>query len=356
MRRIYLVRHGQPQFPGGEGYCLGRADFPLDTLGHLQACQLAHALKGKELTVFTSPLKRAYDTALYLSPKPIVIEAMQEMHAGDWDGLSFREIEARWPELYRARATDKELIIPGSEDWHEGQRRFLEGVEKALGMSKGDIAIVAHTTVILSFLCHVTGDEKYKAFSYRQGCGSWYTVELEKGEMHCRFPWERPVPELDEELCCKLMAAASVPHHIREHCSAVAHEAMRIWAGLQSAGLTLDKKDIYHAALLHDIARLSPEHERLGADLLRELGHESIARIIGQHHEPETEDIDEAALVYIADKLIAGTEKIGLKERFDKSLEKCIWPEALAAHARRQAQAANIAEKINRLCGREVIS
>ena len=45
MRKIYMIRHGQPLFPGGEGCCLGTADFPLDTLGRLQACQTGRTLK-----------------------------------------------------------------------------------------------------------------------------------------------------------------------------------------------------------------------------------------------------------------------------------------------------------------------
>ena len=99
MRKIYFIRHGLPHFPGAIGYCLGAADFPLDTLGRLQACQTGYGLKAERLTVFSSPLKRACDTARHISPEPVVIGDLREMHAGDWDGLSFREIKEKWPEL-----------------------------------------------------------------------------------------------------------------------------------------------------------------------------------------------------------------------------------------------------------------
>lgn len=191
MRRIYLIRHGLPHFPGGGPYCIGAADFPLDPIGHEQAKAMAEAFKGKELRVFSSPLKRAYDTARALCPSPIVIDELKEMHAGDWDGLHFEEIKQRWPELYEARAENTELPLPNAEDWQEGQTRFIRGVEKALSQSEGDIAIVSHATVMLSYICHVTGDEKYRSFVWRPDYCGWYIIEQDKDGLHCRFPWEK---------------------------------------------------------------------------------------------------------------------------------------------------------------------
>ena len=115
------------------------------------------------------------------------------MHAGDWDGLSFAEIKERWSELYEARATNADLELPNAENWYEGQRRFIVGVEKALSQSEGDIAIVAHTTVILSFVCRIMDDEQYKAYKFRPDYGCFYLVSIdEKGKMHCDFPWKSP--------------------------------------------------------------------------------------------------------------------------------------------------------------------
>lgn len=183
MRKIYLIRHGQPEFPGGEIYCIGRADFPLSPEGRRQAEGLGERLRDKKLTVFSSPLRRAYDTALYLSDAPIVIDGLQEMHAGDWDGLSFSEIRRRWPELYEARETDAKVPIPNSEDWQAGQQRFAAAVAEALSRSAGDIAIVAHTTVILSYICLITGSMEYNSYSHRPDyCGCYIVTVNEDGE------------------------------------------------------------------------------------------------------------------------------------------------------------------------------
>ena len=355
MRKIYLIRHGQPQFPGGGKYCIGSADFPLDTLGRLQACQTGYALREEKLSVFTSPLARAYDTARFIAPSPAVIDELREMDAGSWDGLSFDEIQKKWPELYHARAKNTNLPLPGAEDWEAGQARFIAAVKEALSRSEGDIAIVAHTTVILSYICHIMGSREYNSFDYRQDYGGYYLVMLDGDTLSCEFPWKRPVPELDGSLCRALMAAAEVPEHICAHCAAVAEKAMELCAALKKAGLSLDEEAIYHASLLHDIARLRPEHPTLGAQWLGRLGYGKIAEIVRQHHEPESEEINEAAIVYMADKLISGTKPVTLAGRFEKSREKCHDARALAVHGRRSEQAAAIAKRINSICGMEVI-
>ena len=91
MRSIYLIRHGHPDFPIASRICLGQTDTPLGPLGQLQGVLLARAFEQTALTaVYTSPLCRAYDTARYLSDKPIVNNDLAEQATGLWDGLSLR--------------------------------------------------------------------------------------------------------------------------------------------------------------------------------------------------------------------------------------------------------------------------
>ncbi len=354
-RHIYLVRHGLPHFPGEGGWCLGTADFGLSPLGRLQACQLGEALKGKKLNVFTSPLGRAYGTALFLSDAPVVMDELREMHAGDWDGLSFAEIKLRWPQLYEARKDNMLLPIPNSEDWKAAQARFVKAIDRALESCDGDIVIVAHTTVILSFICHVMGDEKYREFKWRQGYGSYYLINLDGDNIRCEFLWQRPVPKLSAELCEKLLEAVELPEHIKAHSRAVAKEALRICDALEKAGVWLNREKIYHAAMLHDIARLESGHAEAGANWLSELGYGDIARIVSQHHDLESDEINEAAVLYIADKLVQEDRPVTLSRRFEKSREKCRDAEAMAAHDRRVKQAFLMRDKINSLCRADVI-
>ncbi|MBR5094327.1 MAG: HD domain-containing protein, partial [Oscillospiraceae bacterium] len=109
------------------------------------------------------------------------------------------------------------------------------------------------------------------------------------------------------------------------------------------------------AALLHDIARDRPAHPETAAVWLRELGYPEVAGIVRQHHDPESRELDEAALVFIADKAVRGDKRVSIDERFGASLAKCADAQARAAHRRRWESAKRIQNEINRLCGAELL-
>ena len=67
----------------------------------------------------------------------------------------------------------------------------------------------------------------------------------------------------------------------------------------------------------------------------------------------DSDALNEAGLVFLADKLVRGAQRVELEERFSASLAKCSTAEARAAHARRFALARTLKERIDRLCGAE---
>jgi len=98
------------------------------------------------------------------------------------------------------------------------------------------------------------------------------------------------------------------------------------------------------ACRLHDIARGQPDHARAGADLLLREGYPELAAVMAAHHDLPEAAPPEAALLYLADKLVRGTERVTLEERFAASREKCRTPEALAAWQRRRDRAYQIVQ------------
>ena len=84
-------------------------------------------------------------------------------------------------------------------------------------------------------------------------------------------------------------------------------------------------------------------------------GYPEIAEIVRQHHDPDTMELNEAAVVYIADKAVQGRKRVPIAERFDRSLSKCKTSEALAAHEKRRQTAETIQNEINRLCGEAIL-
>ncbi|MBK9170327.1 MAG: histidine phosphatase family protein [Bryobacterales bacterium] len=149
MRTLYLIRHAEPE---DCGVLLGRTDSLLTARGQLAAAQLSSL---RVQTVFSSPLRRAVDTALHLKP-PIVLPELAEIDFGQWDGLYWKDIQRRWPDLVAAKEKDWFGVTPpGGEPWDAFVAR-LERMWPRILAAKAPIAVVAHAAVN-SVLSHWLG-------------------------------------------------------------------------------------------------------------------------------------------------------------------------------------------------------
>ena len=104
MRRVYLIRHGEPDFPGGKRMCLGRTDLPLSPVGRMRAAMAGAYLRDAGISaVFSSPLRRAAGTAAHIGAPVSTDAGFAEADYGVWDGLTFEEIRRDYPALYARR-------------------------------------------------------------------------------------------------------------------------------------------------------------------------------------------------------------------------------------------------------------
>ncbi|MBR0207908.1 MAG: histidine phosphatase family protein [Oscillospiraceae bacterium] len=344
MRRIYLIRHAHPDFPLGERRCVGgRTDLPLGVLGRMQASLLPTLPELRDLgAVFCSSLSRARQTALPLCPSPRVMPGLEEQDMGVWDGLSFREIRERFPELYEAREADPSLLPEGAESMDAVRARMHRALLRCLRESEGDIALVSHRTALASLI----GRRELLLH------GSVTVLRANEEAFEVESVGLRPCPPLTRELGEKLLSAAAPGERIEAHCRAVAAEAQRIARALP---LELNEELLVSAALLHDVARSEKDHARLGAAWLRELGYPDAAAIAERHHDWSGGTIDEAAVLFLADKCVREDRRVTLEERFAASEAKCRTPEAKAAHDARRETALRLRDEINRLCARRLV-
>ena len=156
MKKVYLIRHGLPDFPGGQRMCIGTTDIPMGEAGLAQAAAMARKLP-PVTAVFSSPLTRAVQTAEAIGPDITILPGLREIHAGEWDGLTFREIRERYPELYAARGQDQTLPLPGAESPESALARFSAAMKTAAQTAPGDLAVVAHGGIIARFLESIGG-------------------------------------------------------------------------------------------------------------------------------------------------------------------------------------------------------
>ncbi len=153
----------------------------------------------------------------------------------------------------------------------------------------------------------------------------------------------------DGALCAKLLD--EMPDAVWEHSLAVQKMAIELAMRAEKRGINLDFRLIGTAALLHDIRRTEPNHAQVGAAYLRSMGYDAVADVVACHHDLNAEVLNEAAIVYLADKCVSGDKRVSVRERFEKSRHKCTTPEAIAAHDRRCRQAMNIVELFEEACG-----
>ena len=171
VNNLYLVRHGE-SYHNLENRIGG--DSPLTEKGLAQAQSLADYFRDKPVPyIFTSEKSRAmqYATSLIADHPDSVLMALPELDeidAGVCEGLTYEEINERYPREFTARAQDKyNYVYPGGEGYITMHERVNRGFRKALflsGAAPGTL-IIGHQAVnrvILSlFLYRRTADVPY---------------------------------------------------------------------------------------------------------------------------------------------------------------------------------------------------
>ena len=87
-----------------------------------------------------------------------VVPGMEELDCGEWDGMSFEEIRARYPEEYALRGEDPSRPMPGGETSEECAGRALAALRDLLGRTEGNIAVCAHGGVNRILVRTLAGD------------------------------------------------------------------------------------------------------------------------------------------------------------------------------------------------------
>jgi len=108
------------------------------------------------------------------------------------------------------------------------------------------------------------------------------------------------------------------------HGRAVAGVAVAMAEAINShSGLGLDVELCRVCGWLHDLAKGHPQHEAEGARWLAALGFDRAAAVVAAHKDmdwtPEM-GIGERELVHLADKLVRGSQLVGIEERFGEKL------------------------------------
>ncbi len=140
--------------------------------------------------------------------------------------------------------------------------------------------------------------------------------------------------------CEKLYDEAGLLPNIREHCRAVGELSEHMARSLTGCGYALDIPLCRAAGMLHDILRTEKMHSRAGADFLLARGYDAISEIVRRHmtFDGLSLDFDEFTVVCLADKLVSGTKRVSVFERYAPAEEK-------------YAPGTEIGDRVRRDCG-----
>ena len=152
--RILAIRHGETAW-NVDTRIQGQLDIPLNETGRWQAHRLALAVSDEDIAaVYASDLLRAYETAQSVAKgtgQPIVTDVgLRERGFGEFEGLTFKEIEQRWPEQSeRWRRRDPDFGPGGGETLRDFYARCVTSATRLAAAHPGEtIAIVAHGGVM----------------------------------------------------------------------------------------------------------------------------------------------------------------------------------------------------------------
>jgi broad specificity phosphatase PhoE len=178
---LILVRHGETddnkalvfQGQGGRG---------LNARGREQAQRLAGRLAGgsdgRPTALYSSDLERARETAAILGGA-LGLEAtldpdLREVHLGGWQGLSYADIEARFPDEYAAWRAGRDIRRGGGETYAELGDRMTRAVDRIAAAHAGGAAlIVSHGASLKTLAARVlhVPTEGMRAFRVQANTG-----------------------------------------------------------------------------------------------------------------------------------------------------------------------------------------
>lgn len=185
MTKVIMVRHGQTTWNVEHKY-QGHSDIILSEEGIRQAELAAKRLADEPIqAVYASDLSRAFKTAEIIAeghrlPVSSLAE-LREINFGKWEGLTYEQIYASWPELIKALYENPdESRIPGGETFRALKERAFHCLEALLDRHSNEtILLVSHGGTIRTLLCAILNIHLNHIWKIKQDNTAVNVIEFE---------------------------------------------------------------------------------------------------------------------------------------------------------------------------------
>jgi probable phosphoglycerate mutase len=154
---LHLIRHGESVY-NREGRIQGQADIELSEFGLRQAAAIPLGMQSVQLdAIFSSPLKRAYQSAVPLAQAQNleiqIHQGLKEINVGVFSGLKWPEVAEQFPEHAEPwEKQDMDFVIPGGESRQMLQDRGVQAITEIAALPYDRVAIVAHGGLLCAAL------------------------------------------------------------------------------------------------------------------------------------------------------------------------------------------------------------
>ena len=181
--RIYLIRHGQVAGFDQPRYN-GQSDVALTDYGIEQYHLLKNRLADKKISAcYTSDLSRCTTGAGIichsLGIEPVAHPELRELNIGVWEGLSWQEIRAAWPDSWQARLAD--LVndrVPQGETLLDVEARVMPVINSIVERHTGqEVLVVGHGGVNRIVLLNAIGAPLAGMFNIEQNYGCLNVID-----------------------------------------------------------------------------------------------------------------------------------------------------------------------------------
>ena len=143
MKTVHFIRHGETE-QNAQKVWQGHTDTPLNKKGLEQAKLLSERISSRVTKVYSSDLKRASQTASFLSSSPVLRDNLREINVGDFTGMSVKDTYTSNHEIFQSLQNDS-FQFPNGESVKEFKDRVRNELEYIFNQTEEDSETVVVT-------------------------------------------------------------------------------------------------------------------------------------------------------------------------------------------------------------------
>jgi alpha-ribazole phosphatase len=181
--RIHLIRHGQVAGHEEKRYN-GQTDVALTDLGVEQYHRLKERLADTPISAcYTSDLTRCVIGSQVICEQfgiePVRRSELRELNIGVWEGLTWQEIQTKWPEEWQARLADLvHYRVQQGENLLDVEARVMPVIREIIDRHQGqELLVVGHGGVNRIVLLNAIGAPLAGMFNIEQNYGCYNIID-----------------------------------------------------------------------------------------------------------------------------------------------------------------------------------